>query len=589
LPRCRSATQPGAQVEGATPAEPTLTHYRVANPKQILLQKASLSSEIADLEKSLKAAKQEAGKATSAVSAATEKAASAVKKAESQAKTCAGELTTAKVAAKEAASAGSDAASCQAKLVELDGSDVQAVLALRRNTLDGIATVKQYSGKAYEEASKAAEQATKATEVYTKLAQDEAGRLYSKAVPVVEDTHKKCLEAVGPHIDAATKAAEPHIVTAKEHFRFSLGWLTTKLTAGLTEAAVHVPAIKPHVALVAKIGAHCILIAPFALLGLFVFFAVIRRFSLLLLKLEYTVLFVLLGLVLAVSGMALATKSDPLSALRGASMDSYRSLHNLMAGCGISLGVIQFSLFLSKAETGKQRYMLLLSLVAAGMNVLLIGHYYNMVYKKAAENPKFSMSFPIKGDGSASFAEYTIFTAAVVLFSAFSTPSEFRFSSRALIMSLESTLVGFCFGLLLLSDAAKDPLAKLFQLPMAPYVVGGGVAFLAGVLALRFLARLLGFDLSYSLFVSGAHMGIAGWALFQVGQVPYKNFHTGATEPLSNDALAKCAKLFLGLLFLQVCRTAYKAPSLPVKPAAKTSSKPAQQLQQKGKGSPKRK
>ena len=109
----------------------------------------------------------------------------------------------------------------------------------------------------------------------------------------------------------------------------------------------------------------------------------IRRVSTLLLKLEYTVLFVLLGLVLAISGMALATKADPLSQLRTQAPESYKSIHNLMAGCGLALGVIQFSILLSKAETGKQRAALLLSLVAAGMNVLLVGHYYNMVYKKA--------------------------------------------------------------------------------------------------------------------------------------------------------------------------------------------------------------
>ena len=75
-----------------------------------------------------------------------------MKKVESQAKSCAGELATAQAAAKKASGESKDAASCQAKLAateeSLAGSDVQAVLALRRNTLQGIATVKEYSGKA---------------------------------------------------------------------------------------------------------------------------------------------------------------------------------------------------------------------------------------------------------------------------------------------------------------------------------------------------------------------------------------------------------------------------------------------------------
>ena len=130
------------------------------------MQKASLSSKIADLEKALKAAKQDASKATAS-------ATSAAKKAESEAKSCAGDLASAKAAAKAAASEGKDAAACQAKLSAseeaLTGKDVQAVLALRRNTIEGIATVKEYSGKAYEEATKAAGTAGESLEVTARV------------------------------------------------------------------------------------------------------------------------------------------------------------------------------------------------------------------------------------------------------------------------------------------------------------------------------------------------------------------------------------------------------------------------------------
>ena len=104
-------------------------------------------------------------------------------------------------------------------------------------------------------------------------------------------------------------------------------------------------------------------------------------------------------------------------------------------------------------------------------------------------------------------------------------------------------------------------------------MVGGGAALLALVLVLRFLARLFGFAVSYSLIVSGGHLGIAGWALYQVGRVPYRNFHTGSTEPLPNDAIARCAKIFLGLLFLQICRTAYSAPASSAAMPPKASPK----------------
>merc|ERR1719171_2441147 len=123
-----------------------------------------------------------------------------------------------------------------------------------------------------------------------------------------------------------------------------------------------------------------------------VFFAVVRRISLVLLKLEYTALFLLLGIVLAFTSTAIATGQDPIAQLRATTPESYHSGHNVMAALGMAIALIQFSILLSQAETGKGRVALLLSLVAAGMNALLFMHYYNMVYKKAAGSPQFTMS-----------------------------------------------------------------------------------------------------------------------------------------------------------------------------------------------------
>ena len=47
-----------------------------------------------------------------------------------------------------------------------------------------------------------------------------------------------------------------------------------------------------------------------------IFFAVIRRISILLLKIEYCALFILLGMVIAVAAMSLATKEDPIAEMR---------------------------------------------------------------------------------------------------------------------------------------------------------------------------------------------------------------------------------------------------------------------------------
>jgi len=226
---------------------------------------------------------------------------------------------------------------------------------------------------------------------------------------------------------------------------------------------------------------------------------------------------------------------------------------------------------------------LLLSLVAAGMNALLFGHYYNMVYKKAESDPSFTMSFPIKGDGSASYAEYTIFVAIVVLVSAFSTPKGFCFSSRAIVMSLEGVVTGFCYGLLLLAHATTDPLGKIMAMKEAPIAIASVFGLLFLVLVSRVLARLFGIAKDYSLFVSIVHLGYVAYATFKVGELPYKNFISGGSTPLATTEISKCGKLFLVLLVLQVMRTAYvvNAPAVTSKSSVK---KPVQTPQTGKKG-----
>lgn len=277
--------------------------------------------------------------------------------------------------------------------------------------------------------------------------------------------------------------------------------------------------------------------------------------------------------------MAFVTKEDPISQMRSASPTTYEAFHNAMAGLGLMLGVTQFSILLSKANTGKGRVGLLLSLVAAGMNALLFGHYFNMVYKKAKADPTFTMSFPIKGDGSASYAEYTIFTAAVVFFSAASTPPGFRLSSRAFVMSLEALITGFCYGLLLLSHVTSDPLGKIIGMKEAPLVIAAVFGLLGLLLVYRLLARLFGFAKEYSLLVALVHLAYVAHATYKVGETPYKNYISGGSDPLPIEEISKCGKFFLVLLVLQVLRTAYveTAPVAVIKSSVKKPApKPAQ-------------
>lgn len=135
----------------------------------------------------------------------------------------------------------------------LAGSDVQALLAMRRNAAEGAALLSEYSLVAMEKASKGMETASENYKKYSKQATEEATRLYAKAVPVVEETQKKCVETLSPHYDAAVAASAPHMATAKEHFKFILGWLKSKLEVGLHEVSVHMPQIKPHVATVSQV------------------------------------------------------------------------------------------------------------------------------------------------------------------------------------------------------------------------------------------------------------------------------------------------------------------------------------------------
>jgi hypothetical protein len=432
-------------------------------------------------------------------------------------------------------------------------SDIQAVMKVTQLSMDGYAFVEEHASAAFNDSKVALEVASEHYENFSEKATEEATRIYKKAAPAIAESQKQFMEA-----------AEPHVETVRQNFNFGLNFLTEKIQAILKEVAKSVPAIAPHTDIAAKISAHVILLAIPAAITLFVVFGIVRRMSLVLLKLEYTVLFTLLGVVFAFASIAFVTKLDPIAKLRTAAPDTYATSHQALGGLGALLSFIQFSVLFSKADTGgKGTLELAMTLVSAGMSVLLFLHYYNLVYKKATKDASFTMPFEIKGDGGASFAEYTIFTAAVVLIGTLGTPSSFKFSTRALVMALEAVITGFCFGLVVLETVVDDPLNVLLKEQWAPHILAGVVGFLGFILVARVLIRALTLTKEYSLFFALAHLLIVVGIIYQVGQLPFNNFMTGAKQTLPASAITKCGGGFVALLALQVLRSAYATNTLP--------------------------
>jgi len=452
----------------------------------------------------------------------------------------------------------------------LEGSDIQAYLALRRTSVDGFTVMQDHASNAYNQTQEYSKTGLEAASVHYDQASEGAARLYEKAVPMLMDSHKQAKQV----IDSYAQSADPHVETAKAHFTWTLSWLTEKLQVGLTEASKSVPAISPHIEVASKIAAHVVLLLPVGAASLVVFFAIIRRVSILLLKLEYALLFVLLGLVMSFCATSFVTNQDPIAKLRSTSPETYDSFHNVLGGIAVLLALIQLSILLSKANHGgKGQVALFMTLVATGMNVILFLHYYYLVYTKAAKDPSFTMSFQIKGDGGASFAEYSIFTTAVVVASALATPADFRFSTRGLLISLEGVITGFCFGLILLSDVVKDPIGTLLKEQHATYVAAAVVGMLFLTLFSRIVTRMFSSKVEHSFVVSVGHLLLVVAVLYQIGYDPYKSLMAGQTPNFSIAAIAKCGQAFLALVVLQVILTPYTMQLAKASSSTKDSKK----------------
>jgi len=366
------------------------------------------------------------------------------------------------------------------------------------------------------------------------------------------------------------EAAAPHIETASGHFTSTQVWLESQITVGLVEASKSVPEIKPHTSLAAKILSKGVVVLPFAILALIIYLAIVRRVTSLMLKLEYMTLFVLLGVVLSITTLAFVTDKDPIAALKNEAPQMHLALHQILGGLSLCVSACQFSVFLAGGQTGKGRVSQLMSLVAGLMNGLLMLHYYNLAYLKAETSPSFSMSFQIKGDGGASFAEYTIFTCSVVLVAALATPAGFRFSALAFIIALEGAITGFCIGLVTVDAVFPAALTTLLKAPHADAALLGVVGVLQAMLALRLLTGVL-FGASHSHIAALGHMLAVGY-IFPLYPT---NAFVGLAQSATVAQLTKIIMSLGGLSLLQLLTSTYITVAVPRKQSAKAVAKAA--------------
>merc|ERR1719424_974816 len=137
----------------------------------------------------------------------------------------------------------------------------------------------------------------------------------------------EAVDSTMKQVEPVMKDLEPHVAQMHTKFNDTVQWLIAQIGTGMQAAARQVPALAPHVAthgtLAAKITAYAILTLPLGSIVLLIYFAVVRRMSVLLLKLEYALLFLLLGVVAAVSALAFVTKKDPIAQLRAGSIEKY--------------------------------------------------------------------------------------------------------------------------------------------------------------------------------------------------------------------------------------------------------------------------
>jgi len=294
--------------------------------------------------------------------------------------------------------------------------------------------------------------------------------------------------------------------------------------------------------------------------------------SKLLLKLEYAVLFFSFGVVITVSGLAYALDKDPMFELRSKSVDTYNIANFYCGTLAVALIAIQSSVLIacrkeSLARTGKSQFALGASLAASVASVAFVAHYYFLVYKKAAINPKFQISFDLKGDGSASFLEYMIFSFAVVLVAALGTPEDWRLSLKAFLVSSQSVLAGFCVAVTLFDGVLPNCATVLLSVSYVQIVI-----FVLGTLLL--LARVA-IVFSSKTILTFIHLCAVSFSLVPIVVAQYNPLFTGVVSAVPTLAFGSCGKTLLVVVALQCLLDSYgnKQPQVIKVPSAKAQTK----------------
>eukprot|EP00658_Telonema_sp_P-2_P076187 TRINITY_DN662_c0_g1_i3.p1 TRINITY_DN662_c0_g1~~TRINITY_DN662_c0_g1_i3.p1 ORF type:complete len:421 (-),score=138.30 TRINITY_DN662_c0_g1_i3:398-1660(-) len=306
------------------------------------------------------------------------------------------------------------------------------------------------------------------------IAWQEAHKLAAQASPVAEDLHKQFVEQGTPLIEQARIQLDEGIIGSR---------------AAIEEVLHGIDATKPY----AKDAAYWIVAVtaglPLFLVLFMIFRLVMSLAASLLLKLQYAGVFFMLGAVLTTHSLALATNSDPISRLRETQPELYSSVHVVLAVVAASLSFLHFVTLLVRENGGKTIKAQFCSMIAAVLVVVVFCHYYFMVYLERS-NPTFEIKLNYSPDGHPSYVEYSIFFAALMLFTGLGLPHSFRFTARAVYTALESAFGGALVVLTVFSAVEPASFAQAHSLHHFKWACASLALVLVALLGYRFIRKV---------------------------------------------------------------------------------------------------
>eukprot|EP00656_Telonema_subtile_P022285 TRINITY_DN2339_c0_g1_i1.p1 TRINITY_DN2339_c0_g1~~TRINITY_DN2339_c0_g1_i1.p1 ORF type:complete len:659 (-),score=250.37 TRINITY_DN2339_c0_g1_i1:59-2035(-) len=356
----------------------------------------------------------------------------------------------------------------------VEAADVQTYLQMRDMTADGAEYASKATAQVLEAASDYTESASSVLGTNYDVAWTEAHRLAAEASPMANELHQQVLTQGAPVLSQAKQAASQGLASA---------------TAAVREVLESVEATKPYAAegswwLVVGVAGF-----PVVLVGFFLFKFFVSLTSALLLKMQYAGVFFMLGAVLTTHNLAAATNSDPISMLRRSHPALDAQAHTALAAIAGTLSALHFITLVARDNGGKSIKAQFASMIAAVLVVVVSCHYYFLVYLKRAD-PKFEIQLAYSADGHPSYFEYSLFFAALVLFTGLGLPHGFRFSARALYTAIESGFAGALASLCVFSAVNEDAFSAALSQPTYRYSCLGLAALLVLVLAYRMLKKL---------------------------------------------------------------------------------------------------